>query len=64
MDAPRGRFRGRGFARGGIYDGGDRDYNRSKGMVTICQAPAKIEGSHVTKYQGLDKTNRSKRQFS
>ncbi|EEF34021.1 Ras-GTPase-activating protein-binding protein, putative [Ricinus communis] len=49
MDALRGRFGGRGFARVGVYDGGDRDYNRSRGNGYYRPSPRQDRG--FTGYQ-------------
>ncbi|KDP33322.1 hypothetical protein JCGZ_12871 [Jatropha curcas] len=45
-DAPRGRFGGRSFGRGGSYDGGDRDYNRSRGNGYYRPTPRQDRGSN------------------
>ncbi|XP_043807121.1 nuclear transport factor 2 isoform X2 [Manihot esculenta] len=47
-DAPRGRFGGRGFDKGGSYDGGDRD-NRSRGNGHDMPNPRQDRG--FTGYQ-------------
>ncbi|XP_058001197.1 nuclear transport factor 2 isoform X2 [Hevea brasiliensis] len=43
-DAPGGRFGGRSFGRGGGYDVGDRDYNRSRGNGYYRPSPRQDRG--------------------
>ncbi|KAG8658509.1 hypothetical protein MANES_03G158600v8 [Manihot esculenta] len=43
-DAPGGRFGGQSFGRGGSYDGGDRDYNRSRGNGYYRPSPRQGRG--------------------
>lgn len=39
-----GRFGGQSFGRGGSYDGGDRDYNRSRGNGYYRPSPRQGRG--------------------
>ncbi|KAI8002146.1 Nuclear transport factor 2 [Camellia lanceoleosa] len=52
MEAPRGRFGSRGFGRGNGQDGGDRDFNRSRGNGYYRPALRQergILGNHVSR---------------
>ncbi|OMO95346.1 hypothetical protein COLO4_15970 [Corchorus olitorius] len=43
-DAPRGRFGGRSYGRGGSYDGSERDYTRSRGNGFYRPTPRQDRG--------------------
>ena len=43
-EAPRGRFGARSYARGGAYEGSERDYNRSRGNGFYRPTPRQDRG--------------------